>query len=98
MLLVSTLGKTFYFVGSYTNHKFKPETRGIIDVGHYYAARSMIDGRGRRILFAWITEGRSAAAQWASGWSGVQALPRVLSLGEDGKLLIKPIPELEMLR
>ena len=99
VLLVSTLGTTLYFVGTYRDHKFQPEIQGNTSFGgHYYAARSMIDGKGRRILFAWITEGRSAAAQWASGWSGVQALPRVLSLREDGKLSMEPVPELKALR
>jgi len=99
VLLVSALGTTLYFVGTYTDHMFRPEVQGNIDVGgHYYAAKSMIDGEGRRILFGWITEGRSAAAQWASGWSGVQALPRLLSLREDGTLDIEPVPELKVLR
>jgi len=99
VLLVSVLGTTLYFVGTYADHKFHPEVQGNTSFGgHYYAARSMIDGEGRRILFGWITEGRSAAAQWASSWSGVQALPRVLSLREDGALKMEPVPELKVLR
>jgi len=34
----------------------------------------------------------------AAGWSGVFSLPRVLSLGPDGRLLQQPAPELETLR
>ena len=99
VLLVSTLGTTLYFVGTYTDHKFRPEAQGNMDFGGYfYAARSMVDDKERRILFGWIKEGRSAAAQWASGWSGVQALPRLLSLREDGTLNIEPVPELKALQ
>ena len=99
VLLVSVLGTTLYFVGTYTNQKFRPEVQGNTDIGgHFYAARSMVDGNGRRILFGWVWEGRSAAAQLASGWAGVQALPRTLSLREDNTLSIESVPELRALR
>jgi len=94
-----------YFIGEYVDHKFQPEVQGNLDLsgsfdtgGYFYAARSMVDNKGRRILFGWVLEGRSAAAQWASGWSGVFSLPRVLSLREDNKLRMEPVPELKVLR
>jgi beta-fructofuranosidase len=58
----------------------------------------MLDGTGRRILWGWIREGRSEAAQRAAGWAGVMSLPRVVSLAADGRLCIAPAPELETLR
>jgi beta-fructofuranosidase len=58
----------------------------------------MLDEKGRRILWGWIREGRSEAAQRAAGWAGVMSLPRVVSLAPDGRLRITPAPELETLR
>jgi beta-fructofuranosidase len=98
-LLVSTEGAVIYSVGSYANHYFHPEIQGKADLGNtYYAARTMVDGKGRRILWGWIREGRSDAAQRAAGWSGVMSLPRILTLGRDGTLGMAPAPEIVALR
>ena len=98
-LLVSTQGAVIYSVGSYVNHYFRPEVQGKADLGGcYYAARSMVDEKGRRILWGWIKEGRSDAAQRAAGWAGVMSLPRVLTLGPDGTLGMAPAPEIQALR
>ena len=50
---------------------------------------------GRRILFGRLHEGRYSYVQRASSWSGIFALPMVLSLSADGDLLVEPVPELE---
>lgn len=105
VLLVSVLRRNLYFIGEYIDHKFQPRVQRNLDLsgnlnvsGYFYAAKSMADSRGRRILFGWILEGRSTSAQWASGWSGVLSLPRVLSLHEDGTLRMEPVTELKALR
>ena len=98
-LIVSTQGAVIYSLGRYVNQYFHPEVQGKADLGNcYYAARSMVDEKGRRILWGWIWEGRSDAAQRAAGWAGVMSLPRVLTLGHDGALAISPAPEIEALR
>jgi beta-fructofuranosidase len=98
-LIVSTQGVVIYSVGDYVNHYFRPQLQGKADLGgSYYAARSMLDEKGRRILWGWIREGRSDAAQRAAGWAGVMSLPRVLALGHDGTLAMAPAPEVEALR
>ncbi len=98
-LLVSTQGAVVYSVGKYVNQYFHPEVQGKVDLGDcYYAARSMVDEKSRRILWGWIWEGRSDAAQRAAGWAGVMSLPRVLTLGHDGALGMAPAPEVEALR
>jgi beta-fructofuranosidase len=98
-LLVSTQGAVIYSLGAYANRYFRPELQGKVDLGDsYYAARSMMDEHGRRILWGWIREGRSAAAQRAAGWAGVMSLPRVLTLGRGGELALAPAPELQALR
>ncbi len=91
---------TAYFIGTYAGHRFTPETLGKLDCGdiHLYAPQTMLDDRGRRIMFGWIQEGRAEEAQQAAGWSGVMSLPRVLCARPDGLLGIEPAPELESLR
>ena len=85
--------------GTYSDRKFQPETHGLIDgSGLHYASKSFEDDRGRRILWGWVREARSAAAQNSAGWSGAISLPRVLSIDADGALRMDPLPELARLR
>jgi beta-fructofuranosidase len=76
---------------------FIADTMGGIDYGSYYAARSMTNTGERRILWGWVTEGRSAEAQRAAGWSGVMSLPRELKL-LGAQVQICPAAEVESLR
>jgi beta-fructofuranosidase len=63
-----------------------------------FAPESLLDNKGRRIMWAWVYDWRPAAMQEASGWSGEMSLPRVLWLGKDGDLKMKVPEELEQLR
>ena len=98
VLLISTRGKVFWKVGHYREQRFYSEKEGTVDFGSYYAARSMLDREGNRILWGWIPETRPEAEYRASGWAGVMSLPRVLTLGADGGLRMAPAPAVEMLR
>jgi beta-fructofuranosidase len=101
VLMVSPipLRKTLYFIGAYADHRFLPERLETVDAGgHFYAPQSMVDGRGRRLMWGWIWEGRTEAAQLAAGWAGVMSLPRVLSSRPDGTLGFAPAAELAALR
>ena len=90
---------TYCFLGAYADHTFTPETQGLTDFGlYFYAAQTLLDDLGRRIVWGWIKEGRSGEAQQAAGWAGVMSLPRLLSLRSDGLLGMTPAPELEALR
>lgn len=90
---------TVYFVGSYAQGRFAPESVHRLDLGaDYYAPATMLDDHGRRLIWGWSWEGRSQAAQQASGWAGVMSLPRELTLRADGTLGIQPVPELQALR
>ncbi len=98
-LLVSTQGAVAQMTGRYRDRKFEWEQRGWVDGDLYYAAKSFLDARNRRILWGWIREGRSEAAYSAAGWAGVMSLPRVvMPPGEDGLLRIEPATEIAMLR
>jgi beta-fructofuranosidase len=86
-----------YLTGNCRDLKFEQETEGRIDYGSAYAQKTMADAQGRRIWWAWVTEGPGASRD--AGWSGAISLPRVLFLAGDGKSLnIEPAPELRSLR
>lgn len=91
-------GEVFYFVGQYENDRFVPAFEGILDYGQLYAPLTCVDARGRRLLFGWVREARSETEQRLAGWSGVQSIPRVLTLDSQQRLLMAPVPELEAIR
>jgi beta-fructofuranosidase len=64
----------------------------------FFAPEAMIDGNGRQIMWAWVTDYRPKSMRKKSGWSGTYSLPRSLWLGKDGTLRIRPVEELKSLR
>src|ERR1700680_1208994 len=98
VLLISTMGKVRWKVGTYAHLRFAPEKEGVVDWGAYYAAKTMPDSDGNRILWGWITETRPDADLIAAGWAGAMSLPRVLSLNPASKLARKVSPAAEQLR
>ena len=87
----------YYFIGEYARQQFTVESSGTLDHAYFYAPFTMQDGRGRRLLWGWLREGRSEEAHVAAGWAGCHSIPRELSL-HDGKLRMAPVAELERLR
>ena len=89
-----------YVVGRWENEKFTPEVHRMINPagGRCFASESLLDERGRRIMWAWAPETRSPKRWARDGWGGVLTLPRVLTLGEDRTLRVAPVEELEKLR
>ena len=98
VLLISTMGKVRWKVGTYANQRFTPEKEGVVDWGSYYAAKTMLDADGRRILWGWIPEARPDADLIAAGWAGVMSVPRVLSLTAQNELSTEVAPVVEKLR
>ncbi|MGC1451699.1 MAG: GH32 C-terminal domain-containing protein, partial [Candidatus Sulfotelmatobacter sp.] len=86
VLLISTMGKVRWKVGTYANQRFTPEKEGVVDWGAYYAAKTMLDADSNRVLWGWITETRPDADLVAAGWAGAMSLPRVLSLNAHDEL------------
>jgi sucrose-6-phosphate hydrolase SacC (GH32 family) len=89
-----------YYLGQWKNEQFYPELHermSWVD-NAYFAPESLLDSRGRRIMWAWIFDQRRERTRRASGWSGEMSLPRELSLGADGRLRIRPVEELQQLR
>ena len=92
-----------YYLGAYANYRFYPQAHGRMAYGGFTAANlcagiTLCDEAGRRIMFGWIDEGRTAEAQVAAGWAAIISIPRVLSLFKDDRLRIEPVPELKLLR
>jgi beta-fructofuranosidase len=98
VLLISTMGKVRWKVGRYENRRFTPEKEGIVDWGQYYAAKTMLDREGNRILWGWIRETRPDADLITAGWAGVMALPRALWLNSENELQMEAAPAVKSLR
>ena len=98
VLLVSTMGKVRWQVGTYAEQRFTPEKEGVVDWGSYYAAKTMLDRDGNRILWGWISESRPDADLIAAGWAGVMSLPRTVSLNKEGELRTQAIEAARGLR
>jgi beta-fructofuranosidase len=100
VLLYSTERKVYWEVGVFDKQelKFHAETKGLLDHGYFYAMKSMLDEKGRRILWGWVEESRSSDECLAAGWAGSMALPRVLTLGADNQLHMDVPPEFASLR
>jgi beta-fructofuranosidase len=85
-----------YFVGAFdlATLTFKPSLRGRVDQSdQYYATNLAWDDKGRCVQFGWVRGFKDGM-----GWNGCLALPRILSLGPDGRPVQQPAPELESLR
>ena len=89
-----------YYVGTWKDEQFHPESHAMMSwVDHaFFAPESLLDDRGRRIMWAWIMDEPRFGVRSANGWSGVLSLPRVLSMGDDGRLRIDVPEEIEALR
>jgi len=98
VLLISTMGKVRWNVGTYANQRFTPEKEGVVDWGSYYAAKTMLDADSRRILWGWIPETRPDADLISAGWAGAMSLPRVLSLNSQNELMTQVAPVANKLR
>ena len=100
VLIYSTLGKVFWQSGKLdeATMKFKARKTGLLDLDAFYAPKTQLDARGRRILWGWIPERRSNAEMLKAGWSGMMSLPRVMNLEKDGSLRLTMLPELTTLR
>ena len=98
VLLISTMGKVRWKLGTYANRRFVPEREGVVDWGSYYAAKTMLDRDGTRILWGWISEARPDSELLEAGWAGAMSLPRVMSLTPEGELQTDVAPAVRVLR
>ncbi|MDP6546351.1 MAG: glycoside hydrolase family 32 protein [Phycisphaerae bacterium] len=89
-----------YYIGKYKNDRFIPELHERMTWvdQRLFAPETFADAKGRRIMWAWLFEGRSHKTRDKYGWSGTMSLPRVLWLGKDNTLRMRPAKELASLR
>lgn len=89
-----------YYVGEWKNERFYPESHAQMSWvdNSFFAPESLLDIKGRRIMWSWIMDEPEFGVRSSYGWSGVLSLPRVLSLGADGSLDINVPEEIESLR
>jgi beta-fructofuranosidase len=100
VLIYSTSGKVYWQSGVLDpkTMRFHAGQAGILDYGSFYAAKTQLDRSGNRILWGWIPETRALEEYKAAGWAGLMSLPRVLSMGADGRLGIGVAAEVNQLR
>jgi beta-fructofuranosidase len=97
LLHVSDHDTVRYFLGTVRDGEFDVDREGVLDHGDFYAPQSLRNG-DRHLTLGWLPEARDPSAQWDAGWSGALSLPRVLSVGADGRLRQRPATEVERLR
>ena len=85
-----------YYLGDFKEDKYLPESHHLMNWKNveYFAPESVLTPDGRRVMWTWVTDDLPLS----SSQTGVQALPREISLPEDGVLRIKPLRELKSLR
>jgi beta-fructofuranosidase len=105
LLFASHLRGSQYYVGTYRDERFTPETHGRMAygppsgrTGTYNEAYHLAAPDGRCILIARVAEGTAQEYFQDSGWSGIMGLPWEVALDGDDTLLIEPIREIECLR
>lgn len=94
------------YIGDWKDEQFHPERHQRLNFpgGTCFAPETLLDDNGRRIMWAWVLDRNEPlhitdfTKPPPMGWSGVMTVPRVLSLDDDGTLLIQPAEELQRLR
>ena len=100
VLIYSTQGKAVWQTGELDEKAmiFHPQQSGILDYGSFYAPKTQLDKAGNRILWGWLQESRPDKELIAAGWAGMMSLPRVLTVGADGRLKITAESGVDKLR
>ncbi|MFZ2654565.1 MAG: glycoside hydrolase family 32 protein [Victivallales bacterium] len=89
LLCISHIRGARYYVGHFDKKLFHPEAHYRMNWsgGTCFAPETLLDDKGRRIMWSWVL-----------GSPSTMTLPRVLSMGDDGVMNIDPAEELNTLR
>lgn len=100
-----------YYLGDFKDGKYLPEYHAMLNWAgwDFFAPESLLTPDGRRVMWAWCTPWVNDMQRVKriknfdrlmneKLQAGIQSLPRELSLNAAGRLVIKPLRELEQLR
>ncbi len=89
-----------YYLGEWKNEQFYPDFHAQMSWidNAFFAPESLQDEKGRRIMWAWLMDIRDFNIRLEKDWSGTMSLPRVLSLDNNGQLLMDVPEEIKALR
>lgn len=89
-----------YYIGEWKDEQFYPESHAQMswNDNSFFAPESLVDNKGRRIMWAWLMDVVHWGQGWERGWTGTMSLPRVLSISDEGTMLIDVPEEIEALR
>lgn len=93
--------QTGYYVGEYNydSNEYKHGEFIELDTGHdFYAVQTFLDDQGRRIALGWMDMWESDMPTKADGWCGAMTIPRLITLGDNNKVLMTPVEEMKLLR
>ncbi len=72
--------------------------QGSVDYGDFFASQISFDEKGRTLMWGWLREDPRRGLFTDGEWSGVQAIPRVISINEKNELVMERLQEFETLR
>ncbi|MAI42784.1 MAG: hypothetical protein CMP95_10025 [Gammaproteobacteria bacterium] len=89
-----------YYIGEWKDEQFYPQSHAQMSWkdNSFFAPESLVDDKGRRIMWAWLMDVVHWRQGWERGWTGTMSLPRVLSISDNGMMLIDIPEEIEALR
>ncbi len=74
---------------------WRTPTHDALDGARWYAAKSLTDGKGRRIAFGWVHDRRGFADDGEWLWGGDMCLPREIYVGDGDRLCVRLAAEIE---
>ncbi|GAC1644215.1 MAG: glycoside hydrolase family 32 protein [Ktedonobacteraceae bacterium] len=89
------LERVVVFTGAYRQGVFSPVNQSFLDGGSsFYAPQIIQNAHDQWLLLAWLREEKVRDVPWA----GTMSLPRILTLHDDDRIQMQPIPALQLLR
>lgn len=84
---------TYWYIGTYQDGSFVPESKGIYDFGSNFYAVQSFEHEGRRIAIGWTADFYQEHVPEVNGSCGAMTIPRELSV-RNGRLYQKPVDEI----
>jgi sucrose-6-phosphate hydrolase SacC (GH32 family) len=94
LIVCEVPGRGSYWVGHWRDEQFHPlstEPQRMELFNHLLSPTPLHDANGRAIVMGIIPDERSPEETWKAGWAHLYSLPRVLSVGADGRLQQAPL-------